>query len=102
MAARRSGSRSRSRTPHDDRARRRGRRAASTALRTSLRARELDVHESASGEDALVVAADRRPDIVLLDLGLPGIDGIETLTRLRAFTDVPVIVLTARSAPPTR
>jgi two-component system KDP operon response regulator KdpE len=66
------------------------------ALRTSLRARNLDVHESASGEDALVVAADRRPDIVLLDLGLPGIDGIETLTRLRAFTDVPVIVLTAR------
>jgi two-component system KDP operon response regulator KdpE len=66
------------------------------ALRTSLRARDLDVHESASGEDALVVAADRRPDIVLLDLGLPGIDGIETLTRLRAFTDVPVIVLTAR------
>jgi two-component system KDP operon response regulator KdpE len=66
------------------------------ALRTSLRARDLDVHESASGEEALVVAADRRPDIVLLDLGLPGIDGIETLTRLRAFTDVPVIVLTAR------
>jgi two-component system, OmpR family, KDP operon response regulator KdpE len=66
------------------------------ALRTSLRARDLDVHESASGEEALVVAADRRPDIVLLDLGLPGIDGIETLVRLRAFTDVPVIVLTAR------
>ena len=66
------------------------------ALRTSLRARDLDVHESASGEEALVLAADRRPDIVLLDLGLPGIDGIETLNRLRAFTDVPVIVLTAR------
>ncbi len=66
------------------------------ALRTSLRARDLDVHETASGEEALVLAADRRPDIVLLDLGLPGIDGIETLSRLRAFTDVPVIVLTAR------
>jgi two-component system KDP operon response regulator KdpE len=66
------------------------------ALRTSLRARHLEVHETASGEEALVLAADRRPDIVLLDLGLPGIDGIETLSRLRAFTDVPVIVLTAR------
>ena len=66
------------------------------ALRTSLRARDLDVLEAASGEEALVLAADRRPDIVLLDLGLPGIDGIETLTRLRTFTDVPVIVLTAR------
>jgi two-component system KDP operon response regulator KdpE len=66
------------------------------ALRTSLRARDLEVHETASGEEAVVVAADRRPDIVLLDLGLPGIDGIETLHRLRTFTDVPVIVLTAR------
>ena len=66
------------------------------ALRTSLRARDLEVHETASGEEAIVVAADRRPDIVLLDLGLPGIDGIETLNRLRTFTDVPVIVLTAR------
>ncbi|HZP27871.1 MAG TPA: response regulator transcription factor [Acidimicrobiia bacterium] len=66
------------------------------ALRTSLRARDLEVHESTNGEDALVLAADRRPDLVLLDLGLPGIDGIETLGRLRAFSDVPVIVLTAR------
>jgi two-component system, OmpR family, KDP operon response regulator KdpE len=66
------------------------------ALRTSLRARDVEVHESASGEEALVLAADRRPDLVLLDLGLPGIDGVETLQRLRSFTDVPVIVLTAR------
>jgi two-component system KDP operon response regulator KdpE len=66
------------------------------ALRTSLRARDLEVHETGSGEEALVLAADRRPDLVLLDLGLPGIDGVETLGRLRSFTDVPVIVLTAR------
>ena len=69
------------------------------ALRTSLRARDLVVHEAGSGEEALVLAADRRPDLVLLDLGLPGIDGIETIARLRTFTDAPVIVLTARDRP---
>ena len=69
------------------------------ALRTSLRARDLVVHEAGSGEEALVLAADRRPDLVLLDLGLPGIDGLETIARLRTFTDAPVIVLTARDRP---
>lgn len=69
------------------------------ALRTSLRARDLVVREAGSGEEALVLAADRRPDLVLLDLGLPGIDGLETIARLRAFTDAPVIVLTARDRP---
>jgi two-component system KDP operon response regulator KdpE len=69
------------------------------ALRTSLRARGLVVHEAGSGEEALILAADRRPDLVLLDLGLPGIDGLETISRLRTFTDAPVIVLTARDRP---
>lgn len=69
------------------------------ALRTSLRARDLEVHEAGSGEEATVVAADRQPDLVLLDLGLPGMNGIDTLARLRAFTAVPVIVLTARDRP---
>lgn len=69
------------------------------ALRTSLRARDLVVYEAGSGEEALVLAADRRPDCVLLDLGLPGIDGLETIARLRSFTDAPVIVLTARDRP---
>jgi two-component system KDP operon response regulator KdpE len=72
------------------------------ALRTSLRARQLEVHEASNGEEALVVAADRRPDLVLLDLGLPGMDGLETISRLRSFTDVPVIVLTARDRAPDK
>jgi len=66
------------------------------ALRTSLRARHLDVLECASGEDGIVLVADRRPDVVLLDLGLPDVDGVEVLRRLRSFSDVPVVVLTAR------
>ena len=66
------------------------------ALRTSLRARSLEVIECASAEDGLVLVADRRPDVVLLDLGLPDLDGIEALRRMRSFSDVPVVVLTAR------
>ena len=66
------------------------------ALRTSLRARSLDVVESGTAQEGLVLIADRQPDVVLLDLGLPDLDGIEALRRLRSFSDVPVVVLTAR------
>ena len=66
------------------------------ALRTTLRSREFEVLEAATGETALVVAADGRPDVVILDLGLPDLDGLDVLRRLRVFSDVPVIVLTAR------
>jgi two-component system KDP operon response regulator KdpE len=66
------------------------------ALRTSLRARSFDVVESGTAEEGLVVIADRRPDVVLLDLGLPDLDGIEALRRMRSFSKVPVVVLTAR------
>jgi two-component system KDP operon response regulator KdpE len=66
------------------------------ALRTTLRSREFEVLEAATGESAIVIAADRRPDVVILDLGLPDLDGVDVLRQLRAFSDVPVIVLTAR------
>jgi len=66
------------------------------ALRTSLRARSFDVLECASAEEGLVQVADDRPDVVLLDLGLPDLDGIEALKRMRSFSDIPVVVLTAR------
>jgi two-component system KDP operon response regulator KdpE len=66
------------------------------ALRTNLTVRGHRVVEAASGEEALRQVADRRPDLVLLDLGLPGLDGIEVLHGLRGWTDVPVIVLTVR------
>lgn len=66
------------------------------ALATNLRARGFDVDEAGSGEEALDVAARVRPDLVVLDLGLPGIDGIEVVHGLRGWTDVPILVLSAR------
>jgi two-component system KDP operon response regulator KdpE len=66
------------------------------ALRTSLKARSLEVIECPTAEEGLVFVADDRPDVVLLDLGLPDLDGIEALRRMRAFSDIPVVVLTAR------
>jgi two-component system KDP operon response regulator KdpE len=66
------------------------------ALATNLRAREYDVELAATGEEALRIAADRRPDLVLLDIGLPGIDGTEVVRGLRLWTDVPIIMLTVR------
>jgi len=60
-----------------------------------LRAHEHEVSEAADGETALSLAAERRPDLVVLDLMLPGIDGREVCRQLRAERDVPVVMLTA-------
>ena len=56
------------------------------------------VDRVATGEDALAVSARRRPDLVVLDLGLPGISGEEVCRRIRAASDVPIIMLTAKDA----
>jgi two-component system KDP operon response regulator KdpE len=68
------------------------------ALSTNLRARGYLVETAASGEDALRAAAEVRPDIMILDLGLPGMDGIEVVRALRGWTSLPVIVLTVRDS----
>ena len=72
------------------------------ALRRSLvvvlGARGYDVFETGNGEDALLLAGRHLPDVVLLDLGLPTISGIQVIEGLRSWTDVPVIVLSARGA----
>ena len=68
------------------------------ALSVNLKARGYDVDQAASGEEALHLAAARHPDVVLLDLGLPGIDGLEVIRGLRGWTTVPIIVLSVREA----
>lgn len=72
------------------------------ALATNLKARGYDVDLAPTGEDALRLAAERRPDVVVLDLGLPGIDGLEVITGLRGWTEVPIIVLSVRDAEPAK
>jgi two-component system KDP operon response regulator KdpE len=68
------------------------------ALATNLKARGYAVDLAESGEEALRLAADHPPDLVVLDLGLPGIDGIEVIEGLRGWTTVPIVVLSARGA----
>jgi two-component system, OmpR family, KDP operon response regulator KdpE len=66
------------------------------AMRINLRARQYDVETAADGAEALHAAATRHPDLVVLDLGLPDMDGLEVIRRLRAWTPVPIIVLSGR------
>ena len=63
------------------------------ALRAGLRYHDFEVHTVGSGEDALREAASWRPDVILLDLGLPGMDGFATLSALRPATRAAVIVV---------
>ena len=67
-------------------------------LRVALGARGYDVQEAETGELGLATAASFRPDLVVLDLGLPDIDGVEAIRRLREWSEVPVIVLSVRDA----
>jgi two-component system KDP operon response regulator KdpE len=65
-------------------------------LAINLRARGYQVDLAATGEEALKAAADQQPDVVVLDLGLPGIDGLQVIQGLRGWTRVPIIVLSVR------
>jgi two-component system, OmpR family, KDP operon response regulator KdpE len=65
------------------------------AVAANLRVRGYEVLTAASGEAAMAAVETHRPDCVVLDLGLPGVDGLEVLRRLRTWTQVPVVVLTA-------
>jgi two-component system, OmpR family, KDP operon response regulator KdpE len=66
------------------------------ALAINLRARRYDVQTAATGRTALTLAGWRPPDLVILDLGLPDIDGIDVIHGLRGWTQIPIVVLSAR------
>jgi two-component system, OmpR family, KDP operon response regulator KdpE len=65
-------------------------------LKTNLVARGYEVDTAAEGETALELASRRRPDVVIVDLGLPGIDGVEVIRGLRSWSSASIIVLSAR------
>lgn len=65
-------------------------------LRTALDTGEFSLHQAENGHAALAAAAAARPDVVLLDLGLPDMDGVEVIKRIREWSQVPIIVLSVR------
>jgi two-component system KDP operon response regulator KdpE len=65
-------------------------------LKNALSSEEFSVHIAGGGREALSAAAGIRPDLIILDLGLPDLDGVEVLRRLREWTQVPVIILSVR------
>jgi len=67
-------------------------------LRISLEAEQYDVFDAASGKEGLAMAATHLPQIIVLDLTLPDMDGAEVLSQLRQWTNVPVLILTVRDS----
>jgi two-component system, OmpR family, KDP operon response regulator KdpE len=67
------------------------------ALTITLRAKDYQVTQASDGAGALQAAADAPPDLVVLDLGLPDLDGVEVIRGLRGWTDAPIIVLSGRT-----
>jgi two-component system KDP operon response regulator KdpE len=65
-------------------------------LKTALDTGEFSLHQAENGHGALAAAAALRPDIILLDLGLPDLDGVEVIERIREWSQVPIIVLSVR------
>ncbi len=65
-------------------------------LRVVLEGENYQVHEAETGQQGLMEIASRRPDVILLDLGLPDLDGLEVLKRLREWNETPVLVLSVR------
>ena len=65
-------------------------------MKVTLEAEQYRVYEAETGQAGLIEIAHRKPDVVLLDLGLPDMDGIEVLRRLREWSKVPVLILSVR------
>ena len=71
--------------------------AVRTLITTTLKAHDYRFIEAVNGEAAIIAATSHNPDIILLDLGLPDMDGVDIITRVRMWSNVPIIVISARS-----
>ena len=71
-------------------------RAIRRFLSTVLMAHGYEIFEAATGEEGLLAVARHRPDVVILDLGLPGIDGLEVTRQLREWAEIPIVILSVR------
>jgi two-component system, OmpR family, KDP operon response regulator KdpE len=76
--------------------------ALARGLRVNLEARGYDVDVAADGAGALATASAKLPDVVVLDLGLPDLDGVEVIVGLRAWGSMPIVVLSAREQEPAK
>lgn len=70
--------------------------AVRNLVTTALDLHGYDVEKAETGELAIMEAASRNPDLIMLDLGLPDIDGVEVITKIRSWSAVPIIVISAR------
>ncbi|HJR80192.1 MAG TPA: response regulator transcription factor, partial [Anaerolineales bacterium] len=68
------------------------------AMRTILTEKQFRVTTASRGEEGLALAATTAPDLIILDLGLPDLDGVEVCTRLREWTQIPIIILSVRDS----
>ena len=71
--------------------------AISNLIRTTLETQNYQFHTDKTGAGALLDAASYRPDVILLDLGLPDMEGVEVIRKIRGWTNTPIIVVSARS-----
>ncbi|MCH1981614.1 response regulator transcription factor [Ruminococcus sp. OA3] len=71
--------------------------AVRNLITTTLGTQDYKYHTAATGEAAIVEAVSHKPDVVLLDLGLPDMDGVEIIKKIRSWSNMPIIVISARS-----
>src|SRR3989304_48393 len=71
----------------------------SMMLRTLLRGQDIQIRSVCTGEEGIRSCADNPPDVIILDLLMPGLDGWQVCERLRSFSDVPILILWALGAP---
>ena len=71
--------------------------AISNLIRTTLETQEYQFHTAQNGSGALMEEVSYNPDVVILDLGLPDMDGVEIIKKIRGWSNVPIIVVSARA-----